>query len=82
MSRYERKIIKIGNSYGITLPNELLKKSGINYGDSVEISASKSEISIQKKEITLSNAISPDFSDLLERNADKYQETIRDLVDR
>lgn len=73
MGIYERKITKIGNSYGITLPQEILKEAGMNYGDSVEIVKVDDTISIQKKkDIKLPKGLSSDFFEVLERNTLPY----------
>ncbi|MEN2768901.1 AbrB/MazE/SpoVT family DNA-binding domain-containing protein [Ornithinibacillus xuwenensis] len=79
----ERKITKIGNSYGITIPKEMLKEAGISYGDNIQIEQKNGEIILRKKEeIKLPNGISTDFFEVLERNTNKHEETIRELVDR
>jgi len=50
MAKFERKITKTGNSYGITLPKEILKEAGINYGDRVEIEEENGKISFEEKQ--------------------------------
>ncbi|GGB62228.1 AbrB/MazE/SpoVT family DNA-binding domain-containing protein [Virgibacillus dakarensis] len=83
LDKSERKITKVGNSYGITIPKEFLKEAGISYGDSVEIEQKNGEITMRKKEeFKLPEGISPDFFEVLERNTKKHDETIRELVDR
>jgi antitoxin MazE len=37
LEQIERKVTKIGNSFGITLPPEFLKQVGLTQGDDVEI---------------------------------------------
>jgi antitoxin component of MazEF toxin-antitoxin module len=37
----KRKIIKIGNSYGITIPPAIIENMGIDVGDTVAISIKK-----------------------------------------
>jgi putative addiction module antidote len=83
LGKIERKITKIGNSYGITIPKELLKESGISYGDSVQMEQKNGKIVLRKKEeIKLPEGISSDFFEVLERNTLKHDKTIRELVDR
>ncbi|WP_449354295.1 AbrB/MazE/SpoVT family DNA-binding domain-containing protein [Virgibacillus natechei] len=83
MSKHERKVTKIGNSYGITFPKELLKEAGISYGDNVQLEVREGEIVLKKgKQVELPEGISEDFFDVLERNTDKHKETINELVDR
>jgi len=83
MSKYERKVTKVGNSYGITFPKDVLKDAGISYGDNVQIELNDGKITLQKKkEINLPKGLSPDFFEVLERNTTKHNKTIEDLVDR
>lgn len=83
MTNYERKVTKIGNSYGLTFPKELLKEAGISYGDDIQLDLQDGKIVLHKKEdIKLPEGISPDFFEVLERNTRKHKETIQDLVDR
>ncbi|RYG72180.1 AbrB/MazE/SpoVT family DNA-binding domain-containing protein [Lentibacillus lipolyticus] len=79
----ERKITKVGNSYGITFPKDLLKEAGISYGDNVKVELKDGNIVLRKKEdIKLPEDISADFFEVLERNIEKHEKTVRDLVDR
>lgn len=79
----ERKVTRIGNSYGITFPNALLKRLGLSHGDHVYIEERDGEIVIRKsRKVQLPKGISPDFFDVLERNVNKHEETIKGLVDR
>lgn len=41
MEQFERKVTKIGNSFGITLPNELLRQVGLAQGDDVQVEVHK-----------------------------------------
>ena len=83
MKKHERKITKIGNSYGITFPKEFLKEAGLSYGDNVEMELKEGEIKLHKKEdVELPEGISADFFKILERNTKKHKETIEELVDR
>jgi len=83
MSNIERKVTKIGNSYGITIPAEFLKESGLSYGDNVQLNVKDGEIVMRKKEeMKIPEGISADFFKVLERNANKHEKTIQDLVDR
>ncbi|GAB3797448.1 AbrB/MazE/SpoVT family DNA-binding domain-containing protein [Virgibacillus kimchii] len=83
MHKHERKIIKVGNSYGITFPKDFLKEAGLSYGDNVEMEMKEGNITLYKKEeIELPEGISPDFFKVLERNTKKHKETIDELVNR
>ncbi len=45
MIKGTQKLIKIGSSYGITIPAKELKRNGVNSGDSLEFTAKP----VQKK---------------------------------
>jgi len=83
MSKIERKVTKIGNSYGITVPVDMLKEAGLSYGDNVQLESKDGEIVIRKKrDVKLPEGLSTDFFEVLERNTNKHEKTIQELVDR
>ena len=49
MKQFERKVTKIGNSFGITLPYELLRQVGLAQGDDVQIEVIDGKVVLQKK---------------------------------
>ncbi len=83
LSYIERKVTKIGNSYGITVPTSMLREAGLSYGDNVQLESKDGEIILRKrKDIKLPVGLSPDFFEVLERNTNKHEKTIQDLIDR
>lgn len=83
MERIERKITKIGNSYGVTIPNDLLKKANIQYGDKIQLELVDSTIQISKsKKVSLPDGTSEDFFDIVQETMETYDQTISGLVDR
>ena len=83
MRRIKRKVTKIGNSYGVTIPVDMLKEAGISYGDHVQLELKEGKIMMEKREeIKLPEGLSADFFEVLERNTNKHEKTIQDLVDR
>lgn len=83
MSKIERKVTKIGNSYGITVPVDMLKEAGLSYGDNVQLESKDGEIVMRKKrDVKLPEGLSTDFFEVLERNTNKHEKTIQELVDR
>lgn len=83
MERLERKITKIGNSYGVTIPNDLLKKANIQYGDKIQLELVDATIQISKsKKVSLPDGISEDFFDIVQETMETYDQTISGLVDR
>jgi len=79
----ERKITRIGRSYGVTIPLDMLKENGIEPGDVVNVTGKDGEISFKKnRKVDLPDGISPDFFEALERNTQKHDETLKGLIDR
>jgi antitoxin MazE len=76
-----RKITKIGNSVGITLPQEILEKVNLKNGDDVFVETKDNEIIIKKK-TQLPDGISADFFEILEKSMNEYNETIKALRDK
>ncbi|WP_440894799.1 AbrB/MazE/SpoVT family DNA-binding domain-containing protein [Amphibacillus sp. Q70] len=79
----ERKITKIGKSYGVTLPVDMLAEHGIEYGDMVEIKSDKEKITIRKNQkVSLPDGISSDFFEILEETSKTHDEALKQLVDK
>lgn len=80
---FERKVTKIGKSYAVTIPLELLKENGIEPGDKVQLRGKNGEISIRKsRKVELPEGISPDFFEVLEETINEHDEALKGLVDR
>lgn len=83
MSIPERKITKIGNSFGVTIPNELLIQAGLKHGDDIQLEFVNGVIQISKsRKVSLPEGISEDFFDVLNKTISNYDQTIKGLVDR
>lgn len=83
MSKVDRKVTKIGNSYGVTVPVDMLREAGLSYGDNIQLESKDGEIVMRKKEeVKLPKGLSTDFFEVLERNTNKHEKTIKDLIDR
>ncbi|WP_240377279.1 AbrB/MazE/SpoVT family DNA-binding domain-containing protein [Bacillus piscicola] len=83
VNNLERKVTKIGRSYGITIPLDMLKEHGIKPGDTVSVTGKDGEISFKKsRKVDLPDGISSDFFEVLERNTQKHDETLKGLIDR
>lgn len=79
----ERKLIKIGKSYGVTLPVDMLKEQGIEYGDMLDVKSDNGAITISKaRKVTLPDGISSDFFDILEETAQEHGEALKKLADK
>lgn len=83
MTKYERKITKIGNSYGITLPKELLKEANISYGDNVTVELKNGKILVQREEeIKLPDGVDNEFMELLTDVIKEHETAFKGLVER
>lgn len=83
MTKYERKITKIGNSYGITLPKTLLKEANISYGDNVTVEVRDGKILVQREEeIKLPDGVDNEFMELLTDVIKEHETAFKGLVER
>ncbi|ASA97526.1 MAG: hypothetical protein KatS3mg080_0580 [Anoxybacillus sp.] len=79
----ERKVLKVGNSLGVTFPMEFLNKLGIHQGDEIQMELEEDKIVIKKsKKVDLPKGISQDFFEVLNETLEEYDETIKGLIDR
>ncbi|OIJ14565.1 AbrB family transcriptional regulator [Anaerobacillus alkalilacustris] len=83
MELYERKVTKIGNSYGITIPTELLRQVGLAQGDDVHVEVKDGKIVLRKKEhITLAEDVDAEFMDIINDVIKEHDKAFIGLVDR
>ena len=83
MEQFERKVTKVGNSYGITLPNELLQKVGLTHGDDVQVDVQDGKIVLRKKEqVRLPEGVDAEFMDVLNDVINEHDKAFKGLVNR
>jgi antitoxin MazE len=83
MEQIERKVTKIGNSIGITLPPELLKQVGLAQGDDVQVEVKGGKIIVRKKEqLQLPDGVDAEFMDILNDVIKEHDKAFKGLVDR
>lgn len=83
MDQFERKVTKIGNSFGITLPIELLKQVGLAQGDDVQVEVNDGKIILRKKEkIALPEGVDAEFMNILNDVINEHDKAFKGLVDR
>lgn len=83
MLHADRKVLKIGNSLGVTFSSEFLQKLDIHQGDEVQMELEDNQIVIKKSnKVNLPKGVSKDFFDVLNETLEEYNETIKGLVDR
>lgn len=79
-----RKIIQVGNSLGITLPNSMLEELGVKKGDEVHVEAQGEELIVKRKPvmIELPQGIPPDFFYTLKEIMEQQKDILKGLVNR
>ncbi|WP_018664894.1 AbrB/MazE/SpoVT family DNA-binding domain-containing protein [Heyndrickxia acidiproducens] len=83
MGQIERKVTKIGNSIGITLPPELLKQAGLTQGDDVQVEVNDGKIILRKKDqLHLPDGIDAEFMEFLNDVIKEHDKAFKGLVDR
>jgi len=83
MLKAERKVLKIGNSLGVTFPAEFLQKLDLQHGDEIQLQLEDDRIVMKKSnKVDLPNGISKDFFDVLNETLEEYDETIKGLIKR
>ena len=83
VEKIERKVTKIGNSIGITLPPELLKQVGLAQGDDVQVEVQDGKIILRKKEqLHLPDGVDAEFMEILNDVIKEHDKAFKGLVDR
>jgi antitoxin MazE len=83
MEKVERKITKIGNSLGVTIPNHFLEMANISLGDEVVIDCVDNKIILKKSEkIQKPEGLSDNFFEVLNKTMKNYKKTIEGLIER
>ncbi|WP_143287106.1 AbrB/MazE/SpoVT family DNA-binding domain-containing protein [Caenibacillus caldisaponilyticus] len=82
----ERKITKIGNSLGVTLPQEVLDHLNAKQGDEIKfILEENGKVTIKKyipKDYSVFEDFDQDFIDGLKDLFDRYNNTLRNLAEK
>lgn len=79
----ERKVTKIGNSLGVTIPQEVLEHLGISQGDVVHFAIENGQVIIRKKaNLRLPKGIDEEFLEQMNDMINEYDQTFKNLVDR
>ncbi|WP_028777744.1 AbrB/MazE/SpoVT family DNA-binding domain-containing protein [Shimazuella kribbensis] len=81
----ERKVTKIGNSLGVTLPAEILKHLHVKQGDEVIFYLEEGKVSFKKRpavNIEGFEDIDQEFLEGMKKLFDNYDDTLRNLVKR
>lgn len=83
LEQIERKVTKIGNSIGITLPPEILKQVGLTQGDDVQVEVKDGKIILRKKEqLKLPDGVDADFMEILNDVIKEHDKAFKGLVNR
>jgi len=74
----ERKVTKVGNSLGITLPQEVLKHLKVKHGDVIKFNLDDNNNILIKK----FTPIDEDFLEGFKYAFENYDDALRNLADR
>lgn len=78
-----RKIGRMGNSMGIGIPKEEMKKINLNQGDECEVFADPEQnVIIIKPVQRIPHTIRPEILRALEKTMQRYDEALKNLKDR
>lgn len=86
VTNVERKITRIGNSLGITLPQEVLDHLQVKQGDEIKLQLEKDGTVSFKRQKKINYGaledIDQEFLDGMQDLFDNYDQTLKNLVDR
>lgn len=78
----KQKIIKIGNSAGIILPQEIKKELGIKLGDSVAIGVQNSSMVITPIKEKHDDDVDPKFAKMVDEFINDHEDVLKELANR
>ena len=78
----KQKLIKICNSVGIIIPNEIRQEAGLTLGDSVAVgyNAYEQSINVNKEDRQKHASLTPEFYDWLKKFNAKYKNALTELA--
>ncbi len=85
VKQVERKVTRIGNSLGVTLPQEVLDHLKLKQGDEVKFNLENGYVSFKKHKmlnVDVLEDIDQDFLDGMKDLIENYDNTLRNLADR
>lgn len=74
-----RKILQIGDSAGITIPKDLLKKLGLKVGESVELQEENGAVMLKKPQ---SEVVDKELLSWTDEFIDTHREALEELADK
>lgn len=80
--RSQQKVIKIGNSLGVTLPASFIREGGLRAGEEVilEQDVVYKTIVIKPKKLANKMRLTPEFKEWLDEISEEYEEAIKELA--
>ncbi len=86
VNKVERKITRVGNSLGVTLPQEILDHLQVKQGDAIKFQIeSDGSVSFKRQEklnYEALDGIDQEFLNGMQDLFDNYDQTLKNLVDR
>lgn len=77
-----QKIIKVGNSAALTIPQSLMRKIGWNIGDTVDVHGNETMKFLMAKDVTstYNTTITPEFKEWLDSFTKRNKELLAKLA--
>lgn len=76
----KQKIIKIGNSAGITIPREIREEAGFKLGDAVAITYNGENISVSPLIKKAPKGVTPRFAKIVEDFISEHEDVLKELA--
>lgn len=78
----QQKIIQIGNSSGITLPQAIKQQVGLKPGDKVEVKAKGSDIVISPVRKIKTGGVDAKFMKMVDEFINEHEDVLHELANR
>lgn len=78
----EQKLIQIGNSAGVIIPQELRREIGVKPGDKVIVQKKGSQIVISSAKKRLAGGVDSKFMKMVDEFIDEHEDVLTELAKR
>lgn len=80
--KQKQKIIKIGNSAGVILPQNIRESAGIKLGDSVSVGTNGNEITIAQEKRKQIKSVDDKFMKMVDEFINDHEDVLKELAGR
>lgn len=77
-----QKLIPIGNSVGIIIPQIFRQEAGLKPGDEVEVKLKGSDVVLSKSKKKLTGGVNAKFVKMVEEFIDEHEDVLKELARR